>query len=152
MAGGFVFRLQMLLDERTRLERTKQHAFALAAQVLEKNSRELERLARALRAGGIALHQSALSGSTSHLRAHDAHLRFLERIVESYEARNLESALALDRAAQELLRANRERRLVEKLKERRRRAFEQEEARRDELELQDANAQRRERTARHWYR
>lgn len=145
MAGGFVFRLQPLLDERKRIEQAKQHAFRLAAQTLEKNSRELERLARALRAGGAALHQCAVKGSTPHLRAYDGYLRYLERIVKSYQARNAESALALDRAAQELRHANRERRLVEKLKERRLQEFEQEEARRDELELQEANARRRER-------
>jgi flagellar biosynthesis chaperone FliJ len=145
MAGGFVFRLQPLLDERKRVERAKQHAFALAAQALEKSSRELDRLALALRSGGYALHDCARYGSTAGLRTHDAHLRYLERLVASHEARNAESALALELAVQELHRANLGRRLVERLRERRLHEFEREEARRDELELQEANARRRER-------
>jgi flagellar biosynthesis chaperone FliJ len=56
--------------------------------------------------------------------------------------------VALDRAAQELRNANRERRVVEKLKARRLREFERAEARREELELQETNARSYERMAR----
>jgi flagellar biosynthesis chaperone FliJ len=52
--------------------------------------------------------------------------------------------LACKRARDDLVAASRERRVVEKLKERRLRAFLAEEARRDELELDEANARCRE--------
>jgi flagellar biosynthesis chaperone FliJ len=148
MASRFVFRLQPLLDERRRIEQAKQRAFALAAQVLEKRSRDRDGLVRALRAGGRALHECAMRGSTDGARLYDAHLRYLERAVASCEQRNAESAIALDRAACELRNANRERRVVEKLKARRLQEFERADARREELELQETNARRCERMVR----
>ncbi len=143
MARGFVFRLRPLLDERKRIEETKRRAFARAAQALEKNSRELDRLTHALHADEHALHESALRGSVANLCVYDAHLRYLERVMHSYEARNAVSASDFERAAAELQSANRDRRLVEKLKERRLQEYEHEEARHDEIELQEANARRR---------
>ncbi|MFY9719091.1 MAG: hypothetical protein WAK16_05540 [Candidatus Cybelea sp.] len=148
MASRFVFGLQPLLDERKRVEQTKQRAFALAARARENCLRDLDRLARALRAGSQALHECAMRGSTAGARVYDAHLRYLERAVASHEQRNAESVVALDRAAQELRNANRERRVVEKLKARRRQEFERAEAWREELELQETNARRCERMAR----
>ncbi|MGC9991180.1 MAG: flagellar export protein FliJ [Candidatus Cybelea sp.] len=136
----FVFPLQPLLDERRRKEKEKQLAFVRVKAACEERSRELDRLAGALRARGRALHEWAMTGSTAILRLYDAHLRYLARAIESGERCNVESAAAFDRAAADLLDANRERRLIEKLKERRLREFEREEARRDELELDEANA------------
>lgn len=148
MASRFVFGLQPLLDERTRIEQTKQRAFTLAAWALEDCSRDLDHLGRELRAGGQALHECAMRGSTAGARVYDAHLRYLERAVASYDRRKAESVVALDRAAQELRDANRERRVVEKLKARRLQEFALAEARREELELQETNARRCERMAR----
>lgn len=54
----------------------------------------------------------------------------------------------LEQRRRDLIAAARERRVIEKLGERRRRAFEAEEARREELELDETNARCRERTAR----
>jgi flagellar export protein FliJ len=86
------------------------------------------------------MHECAMSGSAANLRLYDAHLRYLRRAIESSERCNVESAAAFARAAAELREANRERRLIEKLRERRLHEFEREEARRDELELDEANA------------
>jgi flagellar FliJ protein len=136
----FVFRLQPVLDERRRKEEEKQLEFARAKAARDEHSRELDRLAGALRARGRALHECAMTGSAANLRLYDAHLRYLERAIDSGERCHVDSTAALDRAAAELLEANRERRLIEKLKERRLHEFEREEARRDELELDEANA------------
>jgi flagellar FliJ protein len=139
----FIFPLQPLLDERRRKEEEKQLAFVRVKAARDEHSRELDRLAGALRIRGRALHECAMTGSTANLRLYDANLRYLERARQSHERRSAESVPALDRAAAELLDANRERRLIEKLKERRLQEFEREEARRDELELDEANARRR---------
>jgi flagellar FliJ protein len=136
----FVFPLQPLLDARRRKEEEKQRAFAGAKAARDENVRELERLSAALRIGAHALHECAMTGSAASLRLHDSHLRYLERTLQSCEKRSAESAPAFDRAASELYAANRERRLIEKLKERRLQEFEREEARRDERELDEANA------------
>jgi flagellar protein FliJ len=136
----FVFALQPLLDARRRTEEEKQRAFVRAKAARDENVRDLGRIAGALRLGGRALHECAITGSTSSLRVYDAHLRYLEQTLQSRERSNAESAPAFDRAASELCAANRERRLIEKLKERRLQEFEREEARRDERELDEANA------------
>jgi flagellar FliJ protein len=138
----FVFPLQPLLDERRRKEDQKQLAFVRVKAARDERSRELDRLAGALRARGRALHECAMTGSTVNLLLYDANLRYLERALQSHERSSAESSAAFDRAAAELLDANRERRLIEKLKDRRLQAFEREEARRDELELDEANARR----------
>jgi flagellar FliJ protein len=138
--GRFVFPLQPLLDARGRKEEEKRRAFASAKAARDASVRDLDRLSGALRIGGRALHECAMMGSTASLRLHDAHLRYLERALQSRERSNAESAPAFDRAASELYAANRERRLIEKLKERRLQEFEREEARRDERELDEANA------------
>jgi flagellar protein FliJ len=138
----FVFPLQPLLDERRRKEEAKQLAFVRVKAARDERSRELDRLAVALRARGRALHECAMTGSTAKLRLYDTNLRYLERALQSLEKGGAETSAAFDRAAAELLDANRERRLIEKLKERRLQAFEREEARRDELELDEANARR----------
>ena len=139
----FVFPLQPLLDERRRTEEEKQLAFVRVKAARDERSRELDRIAGALRTRGRALHECAMTGSAANLRLYDANLRYLERALQSHERCSAESAQAFDLAAAELLDANRERRLIEKLKERRFQEFEREEARRDELELDEANARRR---------
>ncbi|MFZ0681497.1 MAG: flagellar export protein FliJ [Candidatus Cybelea sp.] len=136
----FVFPLQPLLDVRRRTEEEKQRVFAGIKAARDENVRDLGRVAGALRIGGRALHECAMTGSTASLRLYDAHLRYLERALQSRERSNAESAPAFDRAASELYAANRERRRIEKLKERRLQEFEREEARRDERELDEANA------------
>jgi flagellar export protein FliJ len=136
----FVFPLQPLLDARRRVEEEKQRAFARAKAARDENLRDLDRVAGALRIGRRALHECAMSGATAGLRLYDAHLCYLERTLQSHERSGAESAPAFDRAASELYAANRERHLIEKLRERRLQAFEREEARRDERELDEANA------------
>jgi flagellar protein FliJ len=136
----FVFPLQPVLDARRRKEEEKQCAFAGAKAARDENLRDLGRLDGALRIGGRALHECAVIGSAANLRLYDAHLGYLERTLQSREKSRAESAPTFDRAASELYAANRERRLLEKLKERRLQEFEREEARRDERELDEANA------------
>lgn len=138
----FVFTLQPLLDERRRKEEEKQLTFVRVKMARDERSRELDRLAGASRVRGRALHECAMSGSTANMRLYDAHLRYLARAIESGERGRVESASAFDQAAAELLDANRDRRLIEKHKERRLREFEREDARRDELELDEANLRR----------
>ncbi len=67
------------------------------------------------------------------------------RLRDEYlrRANELEAAVAAARDA--FVDASRERRVIETIKERLRRAFDAEAARREELELDDANARRRER-------
>jgi flagellar protein FliJ len=140
----FVFPLQPLLDERRRKEEAKQLAFARVKRARDERSREVDQLAGALRSRGHALYRCAMTGSTANLRLYDANLRYLEGALQSHARCSAQSAAAFDRAAVELLEANRDRRLIEKLRERRLQEFEREQARRDELELDEANSRQAE--------
>ena len=76
------------------------------------------------------------------LRLRDAHLRSLESALDRQRGRLVELEAAYERAREELMSASRERRVIERLKERRQCAFEAEQMRREALELDDANARR----------
>jgi flagellar protein FliJ len=138
MARGFEFRLEPLLESRKRIEEEKRRSFAACLRALDECAREAGRL-DVLRAG---------CRDAADLRLRDAYLRRLDGRSEALEARHCALAAELDRTQEELAAASRERRLIEKLKERRRRAFDAQEARRDALELDDANARRHERALR----
>ncbi len=140
MATRFVFALQPLLEARRRDEEEMQRALARAKHTRDGDSREVDRLSGALHSGSRALHECVMAGSTAELRVHDAYVCRLERTVRAQSQRSVETAIACERAAAQLLTANRERRLIEKLRERHKQEFEHEAARREELELQDSNA------------
>src|SRR5579863_768496 len=115
----FVFGLQPLLEVRLREEGEKLRALARARETRDAIVCTLERCTLAPRL--------------------DAHLRFWDAGTATHRRRLYESERAIARAAQELLEVNRARRALEMLKERRREAFEREEQRRDEREIEEAN-------------
>lgn len=119
----FEFRLEPLLEMRTRAEDAARRAFlACRAQAGECEARLLQLATPYDRGVTVA-----------ELRLRDAYLRPIGELAE-----------ALEIARGVLVEATRERRVIETLKQRRRREFDAAEARRDELELDEANARRRE--------
>lgn len=123
----FVFTLAPLLDRRARIEDERKQILALAQRAYDDAVRELGRLGHELAAGPFADH---------------ALLRFLSRAIETQSGAVAECRAAVERARHELIAASRARRTLEKLAERRRRAFDAAESRLEELELQEANARR----------
>jgi flagellar FliJ protein len=148
MPAKFEFRLQPLLDWRKRVEQEKQRDFAAIGRIVEDCTLELERLADVRRQCTKQLGESARTRSPADLRLFDAHLRSLEAAMSAQRQRRYELEADWRRLRDELILANRERRVIEKLKERRRRAFEAEEARREEIELDETNARRYDQAAR----
>lgn len=148
MPGKFEFRLQPLLDRRQRLEEEKQRRFAACRRAADECAGELERLGHAWQQGLRQLVESARLGPAADLRLRDGHLGALEAALVDERLRRSDLEAACERAREELIFANRSRRVIQKLKERRARAFEAEETRREELELDEANARRHERDAR----
>lgn len=148
MPARFEFRLQPLLDARKRLEAETQRNVASQRRALEGNHEELDRLAQAWRREMNGLTHSAGRSPAADLRLRAEHLSYLEGVLEAARRRRAALEVAYEQARQELIAASRERRVIEKLKERRRRAYEIESARREELELDDANARRHERAVR----
>jgi flagellar protein FliJ len=146
--GPFVFALEPLLELRVRVEKAKQSEFAARARDLATERRELERLNVAQSVSMMALGRAALARPALELRLADQALRQLARAIDAQHHRCQEVQIALERSRGELVVASRERRVLEKLKERRRRSFDAEEARREELELDEGNARRHERRRR----
>jgi flagellar protein FliJ len=142
MPAKFEFRLQPLLDWRKRLEEEKQREFSAVRNVLAQHSRELDELiatrVRCLR----QLAESVLTRPATDLRVRDAHLRSTDEAIDAARRRRDGAEVEFLRARDALIAASRERRVIEKLKERRRLAFQAESARREEAELDEANARR----------
>lgn len=130
MAPRFRFALQPLLDRRGRIEEEKQHRFDLQRRKSDDALREGELLAAGL--------------TERALRTSDAgSLAVFDAAIAARQRRAADAESALEAAREELIAARRDRRAIEKLRDRRRRAFEEEEARREELEIDEANARRR---------
>jgi flagellar protein FliJ len=144
MPARFDFRLAPLLDHRKRVEEEKQREFAACRCSVDECRREIERLGGQRRRAMQQLAGSAGTQSAAELRLRDAHLRRVELAISGERLRQGEVCAIYERTRDELIVASRERRVVEKLKERRLRAFEAEAARYEELELDEANARRRE--------
>lgn len=142
----FSFTLRPVLEHRKRIEEEKQLVVAERQRDLSAAQNELARLngrfkeyAERLRSGHMAL-------STEELRAHYAHLEFLDRAMTMQHAVISQCRFALDRAREELLEAAKDRKIIEKLKERRLgeyRALEQAE---EQKALDDSNNRRYART------
>jgi flagellar protein FliJ len=148
MPAKFQFPLQPLLDWRKRVEEEKQRDFAACRRAVDESARELDRLAAARWQCARQLAASARRRPAADLRLRDAHLRSLDVAIDDERRRRCDHEAALGRARAELITASRERRVIERLKERQWRLFEAEEARREELELDESNARNRERTLR----
>lgn len=148
MPARFRFSLQPLLEWRTRVEEERQRDFAAARRLLEDCDRELKRLAGAYAHCAKQLVASARAQRAADLRLGDSYLLLLQAAMGSERSRRGELQSACDRAREALLVASRERRVIEKIKERRRQEFEFAQARREELEIDESNARRHERATR----
>jgi flagellar export protein FliJ len=135
----FERRLQPLLEVRSRERDEKRRIFVRRRSELDAELVRCERLTYALQMRTAALWTSGRSLALD-LRQYDDHLSFLERSIaaRSRFAEGLRSER--DRAGVELVAASRACRVLEMLEERRRRAFAWNEARLEELELDEANA------------
>lgn len=142
MAKRFQFALQPVLDLRKRVEDQKQQAMAIRQRHYDDARRELNRLNDEFRAYSLELRSRHRQLDAEELRAHYAHLQFLDRAIEAQIRVVAERQAALERARQELVAASKDRKVVDKLKERRRAAHEAEENRVEQIELDDGNARR----------
>jgi flagellar export protein FliJ len=126
MPAEFRFSLQPLLDRRRRLEEEKEHAYVALWSEINTNLRDIARLNEALREG------------TRTSRASD--LAYVDAAIAAQRHRGTQLEAALERAREALTIASRERRAIEKLLERRRSTYEADCARREEIEIDEANA------------
>lgn len=148
MPPKFHFTLEPLLDYRKRIEEVKQPEFESRRSAADACGRELEQLAAARRRSLAGIKASVGAAPTAELRLRDEHLRSIEAAAVTSGERREELEAACRQARDELATAARNRRAIEMLKERRRRIFEAENARREEMELDESNARCYERIAR----
>ena len=138
----FSFPLQPVLDHRKRIEDEKQLVVAQRKRALDEGERELTRLNDEFRLHAAMLRDKHKKLETRELQSIYAHLQFLDRCIVAQIRIVAERRVALDRARAELLEASKEKKVVEKLKERRRETFVLEEQRVEQKELDDNNARR----------
>lgn len=144
----FAFRLEPLLDTRKRAEEEKRRSLAACRNSLDRCLSEQRRFMAERDAGITALFDAVRTRPMRDLRALDRHLHYLYTVETTMRSQETGLAESFERARDELIVANRERRVVETIKARERRAFDAQEARREELELDDGNARRHERALR----
>jgi flagellar FliJ protein len=138
----FLFTLQPVLDQRQRIEDEKQQIVAQRHRSLDEAESELKRLNEEFRQSSERLRSAHRDLNAEDLRLHYAHLSFLDRTIVAQIHIVAERRVALDRARTDLLAASKERKVVEKLKERRREAHVAEAARLEQYALDDSNARR----------
>ena len=138
----FNFVLQPVLDHRKRIEDEKQLVVATRKRALDEAERELSRLNDEFRRHAAMLRDKHKELDARELQSIYAHLQFLDRCIVAQIRIVAERRVALDRARNELLEASKEKKVVEKLKERRRQTFVLEEQRVEQKELDDNNARR----------
>ncbi|MHB8147226.1 MAG: flagellar export protein FliJ [Vulcanimicrobiaceae bacterium] len=140
MSRRFRFPLQPLLEHRGRIEDQKQQAVALRQIAHDEARRDLDRLDREFRESSSRLRTEHKRYDLEELRLHYAHIQFLDRAIVAQIRVVAERRTELDRSREELLAASKERKIVEKLKERRRATYVGEEVRMEQNELDDGNA------------
>lgn len=140
MSRKFAFALQPVLEHRERIEDEKQQALAIRQQAHDEAKRELDRLNDAFRHSALHLRERHRELDAEELRLHYAHLQFLDRVIDAQTHVLAERRAAVERARGDLLAASKDRKVVEKLKERRRDGFLCEEMRIEQGELDESNS------------
>lgn len=138
----FRFALEPVLEMRRRTEDDRKAVLAARQRELDAALAELAHLNGRYREHSEMLREDHRSLAAEDLRLHYAHVDFLSRAIEAQLAAVARHRAAVERARGDLLEAAKERKAVEKLKERRREAHAETERRVEQNELDDANARR----------
>lgn len=136
----FRFALQPVLAHRERIEDERRQELAAAQHALNDATAELLRLHDRFRKTSNALRDEHKNFDTEQLRLHYAHLEFLDRAITAQEGVVAERKAEHSAARMRLLEASKDRKALEKLKDRRRDAHDAAEMVIEQRELDDANA------------
>jgi len=138
----FAFALQPVLEHRERIEDEKQQVVAMRQRAVDEAERDLRRLDDEFRTNSTELRTKHKDLDADELRLFYAHLQYIDRCIVAQIRVVAERRVELDRARTDLLAASKDRKVVEKLKDRRREAHVLEEMRLEQNELDDTNARR----------
>jgi flagellar FliJ protein len=138
----FVFRLAPVLHQRERVEEQKKQFLAREQRVLAdaQARREMLRGRREALARELIFEHRKLD--IEGLRLAYAHLDFLAREITAADWHVAACEQAVDRAREVLVRATKDRKILDRLQERQREAFRTEQLRVEQRELDDDNARR----------
>lgn len=138
----FKFSLEPVLDQRERIEEEKQLAFAARRRELQAAQAELDRLDGQFRLNSDRLRRDHKTLAAGDLCAHYAHLEYLDRAITMQHGVLSQCRFAVERARVDLLEAGKERKVIEKLKERRLGEYRQLAAAQEQKDLDDSNNRR----------
>ena len=142
MSGRFRFRLEPVLEHRKRIEDEKQQRLADCERELRAAQDELARLNGEYKRFSGALRDRHRELAAEELRWHYSHLGYLDRRMVAQHATIAELRAAADRARAELIDASKDRKIMDRLKERRFEAHRALEAGLEQKELEESNARR----------
>jgi len=143
----FKFTLAPVLEHRERIEEEKQQVLAARVAELTAAQNELGRLNREFKRYSNSLRDGHKTLTSHQLRAHYAHLEFLDRCMVMQHAVITGYKSAVDRARAELVDASKDRKVIEKLKDKRLEQHQAMEAAFEQKELDENNARRYRSTA-----
>jgi flagellar FliJ protein len=142
----FKFSLEPVLEHRERIEDEKQQVLAERMRDLKAAEDELKRLDGEFKRYSTALREDHAKLSSEELRWHYAHLEYLDRCMTMQHGIILQRRAAVERARADLIAASKERKVMEKLKDRRLEEHEALQAAQEQKELDDTNNRRFART------
>jgi flagellar FliJ protein len=140
----FKFALQQVLHDRERTENEKQQLFAERRCELTAAEDELARLKVEFDRYSTVVREEHAKLTGEDLRRYYAYLEHLNRCMTMQQPIIAKCHAALERARQDLLGASKDRKVLEKLKDRRFELHRAAEAAREEAELEDAQGGRTE--------
>lgn len=138
----FKFALEPVLDHRERIEDEKQQVLAERARELKAAEDELARLNGEFKRYSIVLREDHASLSSEELRRHYAHLEYLDRCMTMQHGIIFQRRAAVERARADLVEASKDRKVIEKLKDRRLEEHHALQAAQEQKDLDDTNNRR----------
>ncbi len=142
----FKFALEPVLDHRERIEDEKQQLLAERLRELKAAEDELARLNGEFKRYSITLREDHARLSSEELRWHYAHLEYLDRCMTMQHGVIFQRRAAVDRARADLAAASIDKKVIEKLKDRRFEEHQALEAAQEQKDLDDSNNRRFTRT------
>jgi flagellar FliJ protein len=142
----FKFALEPVLDHRERIEDEKQQILAERQRELRAAEDELARLNAEFKRYSTALREDHAKLSSEELRWHYAHLEYLDRCMTMQHGIIYQRRAAVDRARADLAHASKERKVIEKLKDRRFEEHRALQAAQEQKDLDDTNNRRHDRS------
>jgi flagellar FliJ protein len=142
----FKFALEPVLDHRERIEDEKQQMLAERQRELKVAEDELARMNAEFKRYSTALREDHAKLSSDELRWHYAHLEYLDRCMTMQHGVIYQCRAAVDRARADLASASKDRKVIEKLKDRRFEEYQAVLAAQEQKDLDDTNNRRHDRS------